>query len=158
MTTCDVCNVEMQLVVEDEYHYAESGLPDIVVNNVRVSTCPVCQARVVGIPQVSRLHQTIARALAKKRARLTGPEVRFMRKWLGMSGTDFARAMGVTKETVSRWENNHESMGMTAELFLRHMVRRGKPRESYADEPLSFEPARITVTLTDGRWRATRAN
>jgi DNA-binding transcriptional regulator YiaG len=65
------------------------------------------------------LNEVLAKAIAKKPHRLTPGEIRFLRKYLGWSGKDFAQFMGVTPETVSRWENGAGRIGETAERFLR---------------------------------------
>jgi len=56
-----------------------------------------------------------------------------LRKWLGWSGVDFAKHMGVTPETVSRWESvdNQKPMGGTAERLLRLAVAHGQPVDEY---------------------------
>ncbi|MGQ0732251.1 MAG: helix-turn-helix domain-containing protein [Acidobacteriota bacterium] len=36
------------------------------------------------------------------------PEIRFLRKQLGLSGIDLAMHLGATPESVSRWENGIE--------------------------------------------------
>ena len=41
--------------------------------------------------EVAELHRAIAIAVSQKTARLSGEEVRFLRKFLGWSGADFAR-------------------------------------------------------------------
>lgn len=43
--------------------------------------------------------------------RLTGRDVRFFRKVLGLTATDFAQALNVAPETVSRWENDKRGLG-----------------------------------------------
>jgi DNA-binding transcriptional regulator YiaG len=49
------------------------------------------------------------------RSGFTGEEVRFLRKSLGWSGSDFAKHMGVAEETVSRWENDAAPIGPQAD-------------------------------------------
>jgi len=75
----------------------------------------------------------IAMALIRHPGRLTPNEIRFLRKWLGWSGVDFAKHMGVTPETVSRWESvdNGKPMGGTAERLLRLAVAHGQPIDEY---------------------------
>src|SRR5262249_13942609 len=54
-------------------------------------------------------------ALARQRARLRPEEVRFLRKYLSLSGPDFARIMDAAPETVSRWETGRQQMSLMAE-------------------------------------------
>lgn len=89
------------------------------------------------MPRIAQLHRMIAEAVAEKPARLTGAEVRFLRKHLGWSGEDVANVMGVRQETVSRWETEKEPMGVVSERLLRLMALRLRPIESYPNERLA---------------------
>ena len=42
---------------------------------------------------------------------MTGKELRRLRKSLGISQAAFARIMGVTVTTISRWECGHRTIG-----------------------------------------------
>ena len=68
----------------------------------RTSDRPKCGEHEVAIPRIEDLHRTIAQAVIAKRERLTPAEIRFLRKFLGWSGADFAAHVGTTPETVSR--------------------------------------------------------
>ncbi|MBI4954156.1 MAG: hypothetical protein HY908_19185 [Myxococcales bacterium] len=120
------------------HQYTECGLPDVVLDGVRVSECPNCGKRAVSIPGLEALHRAIARSLAEKRAGLTPPEVRFLRKWLGFSGVDFAEIVGKTPESVSRWESPTTPMAMdpAVERLLRLMVLTREPVTAYPLERL----------------------
>src|SRR5437879_11660470 len=100
---CSECGGSMKRAREN-YRYAESGLPNVILLGVEVSRCPTCGRVEVSIPRMAALHEGLARAISRKETRLAPEEVRFLRKHLGWSGTDFAGVMGVAPETVSRWE------------------------------------------------------
>ncbi|MBN2358061.1 MAG: hypothetical protein JXR83_01320 [Deltaproteobacteria bacterium] len=129
----------------------------IVLVGADAAQCPNCGEKYVGVPQVEELHRLVAQSVANKKARLTPREIRYLRTWLGYSGAEFAREVGVTKETVCRWErvDAPAPMGRAAELLLRLMVATRSPRHSYplkewgADE---VEPATCRVKLADGKW------
>ncbi len=74
------------------------------------------------IPELPRLLEQICteRALAAKK--LSGREIAFLRKTLGFTGRRLADLLGVTPETLSRWENNREQMGLPSERMLRLRV------------------------------------
>jgi putative zinc finger/helix-turn-helix YgiT family protein len=97
-----------------------------------VSRCPKCGETEVAIPRIEDLHRTIARALIQKRSRLTAPEIRFLRKYLGWSGVDFAAHMGATPETISRWEKGAVPIGAASDRLLRLMVASKAPVEDYS--------------------------
>lgn len=82
-----------------------------------------------------------------------------LRKYLGYSGEDFAATMGVTPATVSRWENDREPMGSTAERLLRLMSVRDLPIEEYPTDRLRAvategEPPRFRARLAGKTWHA----
>jgi putative zinc finger/helix-turn-helix YgiT family protein len=158
---CTDCRVPMESKARP-YRYAECGLPNVTLRNVEVRTCPKCGAESVVIPRIDELHGLLADAVVRKRARLAPQEVRFLRKYIGFSGVDFARACGVTPETVSRWENG-APMGAQADRMLRLMVLVRHPIEAYPLEELAEigdgEAPSIKVALESGKhgWHAAAA-
>ena len=70
---------------------------------------------------------------------LAHPEIRFLRKHIGLSGAEFAQRMGGARETVSRWETGANPMGATADRLLRFLVYTHEPTESYAVEDFLSE-------------------
>jgi DNA-binding transcriptional regulator YiaG len=121
----------------ENYMYKDCGLPNLVLVGVEVHRCPDCGSVDVPLPRVTELHRVIAMGVIHKPSRLSAPEVRFLRKYLGWSGEDFAGYMGVDPSTVSRWENDREAIGTTSDRLLRVLVARRSPVEEYADEALT---------------------
>lgn len=158
---CHECGGELT-ITKGRHHYTGSGLPNVFVDGVETRACPACGTSEVAIPRVARLHRTLALAVAKSAARLTGAEIRFLRKHIGWSGRDFARHFGVTPETVSRWENDREPMGAVAGRLLRILSVRDQPVESYPTEQLSevaqTEPVAVSLsaTATSAGWSVAR--
>jgi putative zinc finger/helix-turn-helix YgiT family protein len=147
---------------EKAYRYAECGLPHVILENaVEVATCPKCGETYTGIPAIERLHRVLAAALIRKKRRLAPEEIRFLRKSLGWSGVDFAKHMGATPETVSRWENGKAPMGAQADRLLRLLVARETPITEYSVDVLAhlagdegpITPARVEVTKGVHGWR-----
>ena len=156
--TCTECGATMKTKREN-YKYDASGLP-VVLMGVSVSRCPECGEEEVEIPNIEGLHREIALTIVPKKERLAGQEIRFLRKHLGWSSASLATHLGVTPETMSRWETGAIPMGVTADRLLRLIV-------AYRDRPVSFplkmlrvvgwgdaSPARIRVDIKHGRWRA----
>jgi putative zinc finger/helix-turn-helix YgiT family protein len=147
---CPNCGARMTASKED-YHYEESGLPNVFLRGVEVRRCGECDEVEVVIPGIEKLHREIATIIVERTDRLAPPETRFLRKWLGLSGVDLAALMGVAKETISRWENGREPMGAVAERLLRLLVEKLGPvdnypvdilkklQETHAATPLTFE-------------------
>jgi putative zinc finger/helix-turn-helix YgiT family protein len=132
---CLICGASMDTRREN-YPYRASGLPHVTLEQVEVSRCPVCGETEVSIPHIEALHRAIAVALVRKPARLASEEIRFLRKYLGWSGVDFAAYIGVTPETVSRWEQGKTPMGTTADRLLRMLVVTRVPVEDYSADLL----------------------
>jgi DNA-binding XRE family transcriptional regulator len=96
----------------ESYRYDAVGLP-VTLIGVEVSRCPRCGT------------------LVSRRGRLTGAEVRFLRKHLGWTGAELARHLGVQPATVSRWENDAQPVGPVAERLLRLVVARHEPDSAF---------------------------
>lgn len=133
---CMQCQHEMDTRKED-FEYGDAGLPGITLVDVEVSRCPHCGEYEVAIPNTEELHRVLAFAMASQKARLSGAEVRFLRKYLGYSGRDFAATIGVDPATVSRWEHEKEPIGPTADRLLRLMAMRQNPIAEYPTERLA---------------------
>lgn len=156
--TCVVCGGRL-VKKGGTYPYDECGLQGVTLVGVVVRECEKCGEREVAIPNIEGLHRCIARSLAARRSTLLGPEARFLRKWLGYSGQDFARLMGITPETVSRWENGKRVVPSVADRVLRLMVLRAEPLDSYDLDfftKIAAEPParpRMPLTLRENHWQ-----
>ena len=114
---CTECGNAMTKTIGD-YHYVESGLDNVMLQNVPQYTCESCGAKRVTIGAMGPLHRAIAKSLAEKPARLLPAEVAFLREHLDLSNKEFAELMGVSPEQASRWTSS-EPIGVPAERFLR---------------------------------------
>ncbi len=131
MTRCAECGGPVKTRREKRYRYAECGLPSVIVDGIEVSECQRCGETYTGIPAIEGLHRAIAAAVIYKKGRLAPEEIKFLRKSLGWSGVDFAKPMGTTPETVSRWENRKAPMGSAADRLLRLLVAKETPVTEY---------------------------
>lgn len=154
---CTDCGTAMKTRKEN-YRYDECGLKYVTLVGVEVSRCPKCDNYEIAIPRIEGLHRLIARVLIEKATRFTGGEVRFLRKSLGWSGSDFGKHMGVADETVSRWENDAAPIGPQADRLLRLMVAQGRLTTSYPTERLTRINAkkamitRLELESRDEQW------
>lgn len=98
-----------------------------------VHHCPECGERYEGFERVEDLSRAVAHHIARRPSRLTAPEARFLRKYLGYSGKDFAAFLGVAPETVSRWESpsSPKTMSLSTEKLLRYMALNDAPISEY---------------------------
>lgn len=125
-----------------------TALPGTVLVGVPVSRCSNCGDHEVAIPAIDELNRVIAQAVIRKRGRLTGGEVRFLRSYLGYSGADFAALIRSDPATVSRWEGGKQPIGHHTDLLLRAMVALDKKVEEY--------PIETFATIGDGSEKAAR--
>ncbi len=84
------------------YHYTECGLRNVWLTN-GFTVRDFNGQKAVSISDADQLHRAIGRAIATK-PYLTGTELRFLRKELGLSQKRLADLVGSTEQTVSLWE------------------------------------------------------
>jgi YgiT-type zinc finger domain-containing protein len=104
------------------YLFRESGLKNIVLINAEIIKCDKCGNEDPIITRLDDVLKTIALALVNKPSALFGEEIRYLRKYLSMSGETFANHLHVDKSVLSRWENNREVAGSRSDLLIRAVV------------------------------------
>lgn len=114
----------MNKVQESMFHYTDCGLPKVYLKGIIVHKCTnkECNEEEVTIPNMEELHQLLAEKIASQVNKLNLFEIRFLRTHLGFSGVDFADMIGVSPETVSRWEKGSVNMKEASERFLRVLI------------------------------------
>jgi DNA-binding transcriptional regulator YiaG len=134
------------------------------LEDIEILSCPKCGYRSVGIEQPEALARTVVAAIAHKRARLAADEIAYLRSFLDLSGAELGQAIGVTKGTVSRWENAHEKIGVTPDRLLRALAL----LQLGESEPAAFfvtleqddkdaVPIRLTLRRAGGAWQVAKA-
>jgi putative zinc finger/helix-turn-helix YgiT family protein len=147
----------------------DEAMPGIVLLGVEVTKCLQCGNREVAIPHLDALLKLVAETIVKKPGRLTGDEVRVVRSYLELSGTELAEIMDATPATVSRWENNKTPVGRTADLLLRAivMLHHGQqiPVSTFrsisgllAEDREARVPAIYQFKLDGGAWKSVGIN
>lgn len=140
------------------YHYTESGLQNIWLAN-GYAVVKTKHGKGVSIRDVDGLHRMIGKALAKK-PKLTGSELRFLRKEMGMSQGALAALVGTSEQNVSLWERRG-AIPKTADrlirlIYLEHMGNNSRVRElidrlNLQDREQWLE--RMTFSEQAGKWR-----
>jgi len=149
---CLNCGAALEVTVGDHHYAANDGL-NVVLRGVKKTRCTGCGEEGIAIPRINQLNEALAKALAKKPQRLEPGEIRFLRKYLGWSGKIFARRLGVTPETVSRWENGARKMGPTAEKLLRLSAIELSPADEYPVPELEKKRAADPIRMRlDKEW------
>lgn len=122
MTTCIQCKTPDPTPRTEDHRYVEGGLPNVILLDMTFRRCAKCGHDAIIIPRLEGLHRAIALAVIRKHGRLTGAEVRYLRKTLDLTTADFARLIGVGPAKVSDWEIGPPSIDPGYDRLLRLMV------------------------------------
>ena len=111
--------------------------------------------REIEIPRAEQLHELLVNELIGKPIALVGPEIRFLRKELGMSERAFAIRLGMTPEHLSRLETGRRTVSPTTSLLVRlavawELTRRRRIEFLSELRPFGTDPE---VVLDAGRFR-----
>ena len=101
------------------YRYTESGLSNVILQGVDVADCSVCGNSDVMIRRMAKIHRAIAQALVSSPARLTGEQLRFLRKHLGWSGDQLGSYLHTDRTKISKWENEDDRIGPATDRLIR---------------------------------------
>lgn len=142
--------------------YKESGLENVTLHGVEAHKCGRCGEEYYGFGDLEQLHGLIARVLVFKKGLLNGKELRFLRTYLGFSGSVFAERVGIAKETLSRFENNKQPMTKTFDLLVRALVTTKLPNRDYDSHDWWLNQQRkslkqIELNAKNGGWELKEA-
>ena len=118
---CDECGSAVK-VERGTYPFRESGLDNVVLKGIEIVRCLNCDCTDPIIPNLDGLFCVLALAIVTSKLPLSGPQVRYLRKYLGMSGEQFARLLHTDKFTLSKWENGATAVGSKSDLLIRAVV------------------------------------
>ena len=91
----------------DLFHYTQSGLDDIwLANGYHEEETDYGSG--FRIDNAAQLHHAIATSIVNDKRPLRGQEVRFLRVAMNLSQESLAKAIGVDRATVLRWERARE--------------------------------------------------
>ena len=118
---CSNCAKDAK-TVRGSYDFKESGLSNVVLQGIQLIRCSYCGNEDPIIPRINDLVRLLTVAVISKPYRLQGGEVRFLRKYLRMTGDEFARLIDVDKTTLSKWENSDDPVGPQSDRLIRMMA------------------------------------
>jgi len=127
-TECGAVQHETRQTVK----YPESGLDNVQLANVPVWVCENRHEE-LEIPAITQLHDLLTHLIIRKPARLTGREIRFIRRRAELSAQEFACRIGISPQHLSRLENDKGKKTRTLDLLIRLGIatliaaRHGKP-------------------------------
>lgn len=165
---CMAHRAEKFATAEEPFHFVDSGLPNVYLVGIKYFVCK-CGGVVAEIPAARQLMQLIARDIVESPFDLTGAELRFLRKRLGMKASDYAQLLGFTPETLSRIENEKQSISIQAQKLakLSYCFFSEDPRlaecgkmilRSILEEIKSKQKKKIVLEMdTNQEWRELKA-
>jgi putative zinc finger/helix-turn-helix YgiT family protein len=116
---CPNCKKQMEEAVGN-YHYTECGLDNVFLREIPLYQCE-CGSKAPILSHIDELHRLIANIVTTRDDRMSGKELKFVRKMMGMKAIDLARKLRVTKQTISNWENEKVRMSPAYDLLLKTM-------------------------------------
>lgn len=135
---CIQCGRVIEAIKNRQYHYTECGLPNVYIYGITQYDCPDCDEVFVKIPKIKLLHKSIAKAIIMKEESLSGAEIKFLRKELKEKAVDFAAAISITPETLSRFENDKKDAGASIDKLIRmtYLVGNGENYDRFLGKGL----------------------
>jgi putative zinc finger/helix-turn-helix YgiT family protein len=155
---CPECGAPLR-IAREPHRYTVTPKWAITIEDAEVRRCGKCGYFEVAIPRPEALHRTVAAEVIRKPARLSGPEMVFLRSQLGMTARALAKAMGVVPESMSRWENDVLPVPPPIDRLVRTMVALTTEGEKFPVETLSgiagsAGPMKLVVTVDPkGAWK-----
>lgn len=108
MKTCWACGGRLRVIKGQPYHYIESGLDNVWLHGINQYQCESCPEGGPEIPNVDELHILIGSMLICKKYPLTGKEIKYIRKELGLKSKELANLISVSPQEFSKWENEKD--------------------------------------------------
>jgi len=109
-------------IVHGCYEFPESGLSSVVLHGIEIVHCDDCGNDDPIIPNLSDLMRLLAVCVISKPERLVGEEIRFLRKYLRMTGEEFSRLLDIDKTHLSKLENDADPVGDQTDRLIRVMA------------------------------------
>jgi DNA-binding transcriptional regulator YiaG len=91
----------------DLFHYTQCGLDNVyLAGGVREEETPYGKG--FSVEHANELHEAIAKSIINDARPLRGQEARFLRVMLHLSQEAMAKALGVDRATIIRWERTRD--------------------------------------------------
>lgn len=119
---CGTCGNDA-LLVWGNHRFDEIGVP-VLLKRIRLIKCLHCKSVDPIIPNISDLINAVALAVILQPTKLSGQEVRFLRKFVGKNNKDFSRLLNVDNTHLSKVENNLNGLEIGDQLdkYVRVLV------------------------------------
>lgn len=107
------------------YHYTECGLDNVwLENGYTMHRTPYGKG--VSIDGADGLHTVLVAEILRKKGRMTGKELRFLRTHLTLSQDNLGKCLGATEQSVSLWERTGKVPAATDALVRLLVIERAR--------------------------------
>lgn len=131
------------------YHYTECGLRNVWLENGYIAKkTPYGDA--ISILDVDGLHKVIGLHLVNEKSRLSGAEVRFLRKEMNVTQKFLAETLGVSESSVRAWETHATKIPKPPERLLRLLYKSSVDKNSDVSKTLE-RVAHLDRKMHEGR-------
>ena len=118
MTKRIVLYIKGRPLLPRPHHLKGIGLPNVYLLNGLTVENDLDYGKLVTIEDLDALHRAIGLKIIGKPAPLSGDELRFLRKQLGLSQSDLAARLGISDQTLANYEKGKTEAG-PADLMIR---------------------------------------
>ena len=119
-TKCSECGADCRVETGD-FLFLDFGLP-LALQGIDIVRCDECGIEDPIIPNLTGLMQSIALTVLSVDRHLTGDEIRFLRKYIGLSSKKFAKKLGVDHTNLSKYENGKLPVSQSKDRLIRVVV------------------------------------
>lgn len=120
---CPECGLELSRRKAARYHFLESGLSSIYLSNIHINFCPRHKDIVVPeIPHMQVLFDVIFGDIILNPQLMRGEDIRYLRQAIDFTQVEFSKLLGVTPNTVARWEREELHPTVVMDLNIRRAV------------------------------------
>ena len=144
-------------MLPEPYNAASMGLPNVwLLNGVEFTEQP-SHGPCVAILHTEELTDAIGHAVATKRTPLSGDEMLFLRKRMGLKQADLAKLLRVTEQTILNYEKGKTEAG-PADIAIRALyLAHREPSADTADALRQIAAAVIETGNKPARRKPARA-
>ena len=104
----------------DLFHYTQCGLDNVWLSGSGVQVQETEYGKAFSIDRADQLHEAIARSIINDPHPLRGQEARFLRVLMNLSQEAMAKALGVDRATIIRWERGRDkALGTIQDIAVR---------------------------------------
>lgn len=116
---CFECDKTIEIKKYRAFQYEGVGLGNVFLLNTEVEVCSGCGIETAVLRNPAKIHNAIGVAIALQESRLSGDDVRYLRRSAGYSVGDWAKRLNVVVGTYSKWENSHRRITPQADKLAR---------------------------------------